>query len=114
VAKSHGKNIIFVQEWCGRSHLGEPKLMSVMGQKRTLRGVRLTSTLPPNADIQTRTLIERVGMSALCQEATLVTFLHRPNQLGRPRLVSNCSAYPNMIWWQSGLISVIHNLISSF
>jgi hypothetical protein len=39
--------------------------MSVLGQKRTLRGVRPMSALP-----QKRTLIERVGMSALCQKQT--------------------------------------------
>jgi hypothetical protein len=35
-------------------------------------------------------------------------------RLGRSRLVSNCSACLDMIWRQSGLVSVIHRLKRSF
>jgi hypothetical protein len=41
-------------------------LMSALGQKQTLQGVSLMSALPPK-----RTLIERVGMSALCRRMHL-------------------------------------------
>src|SRR5215469_12894876 len=39
--------------------------MSALGQKQTLGKVRLMSALPPKAD-----MVERLGMSALCQKRT--------------------------------------------